>query len=93
MNEGEPSVSSSGEATRRPAVGGALLHAMDAALTAAWDDDGLVEALAHDEGLVELVVNLELAIETLRSALLRIERPDPGTDTRGKHECERRTRA
>lgn len=65
----------SGCAPRQPAVGGTLLDALDAALTAAWDDDALVEAFVHDEGLVDVVVNLELAIETLRSALERLSPP------------------
>lgn len=76
----------SGDATRRPAVGATLLDTLDAALVAAWDDDALVAALAHDEGLVDVVAELEFAIEVLRSALLRIKRPDPGGETRGESE-------
>ncbi len=79
---GNTPVPSSGDETRRPVVGGTLLDALDAALTAAWDDDGLVEALAHDEGLVELVVNLELAIETLRLALARLSPPNRAASDR-----------
>ena len=43
-------------------------------------------ALAHDEGLVDVVADLVFAIVVLRSALLRIKRPDPGRETRGESE-------
>ena len=83
MNEGEPSVPPSGDATKRPAIGGTLLDALDAALVAAWDDDTLVEVLAHHEPLVGAVADLELSIEVLRSALERLSpptRPASGQD-------------
>jgi hypothetical protein len=80
MSEKTPSPPS-GEQTRSPFVGGTLLDALDAALVAAWDDDAWVEALAHDEGLVGVVADLELAIETLRSALARLSEPGrPASD-------------
>ncbi len=80
---GETPAPPSVEATRRPAVGGTLLDALDAALTAAWEDDALVEVLAHHEGLVGAVADLEYAVEVLRSALARLspeERAAPERD-------------
>ena len=85
MNEKTP-VPPLGDASRRRVVGGDLLNALDAALVTAWEDDPLIEAFCHDEGLVESVVNLELAIETLRSALASIERPDPCDKAMGVNE-------
>jgi hypothetical protein len=67
MKEGRP---------RQPTVGGELLHALDTALTAAWENDPLIEALVHDERLVEAVADLEFAVEVLRSALAGSERGD-----------------
>lgn len=82
MSEKTP-VPPSGDATRSPLVGGSLLDALDAALVAAWDDDTLVEVLAHHEPLVGAVAGLELSIEVLRSALARLSppcRPASGRD-------------
>ena len=75
-----------GDTTRPPAVGGTLLDALDAALVAAWDDDPLIEALCHDEGIVGALADLEFAVEVLRSALQRNERPDPSAETAGDHD-------
>lgn len=76
----------SSDTTRPPAVGGDLLNALDAALLAAWEDDPLIEAFCHDEGLVDVVADLEFAIETLRLALGKIERRDPGDKAKGEYE-------
>ncbi len=76
----------SGDTPKRPAIGVDLLDALDAALVAAWDDDRFVEALAHHEGIVGALADLEFAVEVLRSALQRIERPDPSGETAGDHE-------
>lgn len=76
----------SGCAPRRPAVGGDLLDALDAALVAVRDDDALVDALCRDAGLVGAVADTEFAVEVLRSALRGIERPDPGGSAVGDHE-------